>query len=330
MPQQDRSVEVAGDTFKHLETTKTIVMRFRNSDGTSYATPTVGHTYVAKVANKSGYIGDYPVTLSGSQVSISTADLTKLVPDDYSLEVWESYTDNEGKLQTTIYPSPGTRVYFQIESNIADTAGELIKQINIQDVVNGAVIAAGKNVVVDSTVTLAPGSQASVTETYKDGKNHFNFSIPRGDPGKDGNDGISPTIKVGKVTTGTPDQSVSFTNSGDEHNAVFDVVIPQGEKGKKGDTPTFEPGTVTKLAADATPTVTLTKTTTGYKINLGIPQGKDGYTPKRGTDYWTTDDQSTISSWITSAVKSSIDSMTQDVLAKTKQYVDDDILNGKW
>lgn len=332
MVQQDRSVEVTGDTFKHLETTKTIVMRFRNSDGTSYATPTVGHTYVAKVGNP-GYIRDYPVKISGSQISVSTADLTELTPGSYSLEIWEGYTDDEGKMQTTIYPSPGTCVHFQIESNIADTAGELIKQVNIQDIVNGAVIAAGKNVVIDSTVTLAPGSQASVTETYKDGKNHFGFAIPKGDPGKDGKDGkdgISPTIKVGKVTTGTPDKSASFVNSGDEHNAVFDVVIPQGEKGEKGDTPTFEPGTVTKLAADATPTVTLEKTDTGYKINLGIPQGKDGYTPQRGKDFWTTDDQSTISSWVTSAVKSSIDSMMPDVLTQMKKHVDDDILGGKW
>ena len=45
----------------------------------------------------------------------------------------------------------------------------------------------------------------------------------KGDQGDKGDKGDSATIQVGIVTTG---MEVSVTNTGDEHNAVFDFVLP--------------------------------------------------------------------------------------------------------
>ena len=82
-------------------------------------------------------------------------------------------------------------------------------------------------------------------------------------------------------------------------------------KGATGASPTFEVGTVSKLAPEATPVVKLDKTDTGYKISLGIPQGAMGPAPKKGIDYWNDKDK-------------------QDVYAEAKEYVDKAILEGKW
>ena len=51
---------------------------------------------------------------------------------------------------------------------------------------------------------------------------------PQGEPGKDG---AAATVTVGTVTTGEPDTPASVTNSGTEHAAVLDFVIPQGKQG---------------------------------------------------------------------------------------------------
>ena len=49
--------------------------------------------------------------------------------------------------------------------------------------------------------------------------------------GETGETGNAATIAVGNVTTVDPSDPATVTNSGDEHNAVFDFEIPQGEKG---------------------------------------------------------------------------------------------------
>ena len=59
-------------------------------------------------------------------------------------------------------------------------------------------------------------------------------------------------------------------------------VGPAGPKGNDGATPTFEVGTVTKLAPDAEPTVTLENVGSDlYMMDFGIPQGQPG-TPGGG------------------------------------------------
>jgi hypothetical protein len=50
--------------------------------------------------------------------------------------------------------------------------------------------------------------------------------------GETGEKGDAATIQVGTVTTVNPGDSANVVNSGDEHSAVFNFEIPQGEKGK--------------------------------------------------------------------------------------------------
>ena len=55
-----------------------------------------------------------------------------------------------------------------------------------------------------------------------------------GEAGATGVTGAAATLQVGSVTTGQPDEDAQVTNSGDENNAIFDFVIPQGRAGIPG------------------------------------------------------------------------------------------------
>lgn len=73
-----------------------------------------------------------------------------------------------------------------------------------------------------------------------------------------GEEGKAATIEVGTVTTGEAGTEVKITNSGNENAATFNFTIPRGEAGLKGE------------------------------------KGNDGYTPIKGTDYWTDSDKQEI------------------------------------
>lgn len=127
--------------------------------------------------------------------------------------------------------------------------------------------------------------------------------------------GISSIAKTG--TSGLVDTyKITLT---DGNSATFTVT--NGAKGATGATGatgknalSFKIGTVTTLAAGASATASASIDANGLvTLNLGIPKGNTGatgaagYTPVRGTDYWTAADIATI-----------------------KSYVDNAILNGTW
>ena len=139
------SVYVRGGTFKRGDTMRHVVISFQDEQG-CWVTPNPDHTFVAKVANTTGYIGDYPVTVIDSDFIISTKVFAKLPDDQYELEIWEIWpSDGDEEPDKTIYPTPETVAKFTIEANVTDKAGEVIKKIGFQDVVNAAVENAGLN-----------------------------------------------------------------------------------------------------------------------------------------------------------------------------------------
>lgn len=63
-----------------------------------------------------------------------------------------------------------------------------------------------------------------------------NIKGPQGDTGATGpkgDTGNAATVRAGSVTTVPYGQNARVTNSGDEHDAVFDFVIPQGRPGEQ-------------------------------------------------------------------------------------------------
>lgn len=63
-----------------------------------------------------------------------------------------------------------------------------------------------------------------------------NVKGPQGDTGATGpkgDTGNAATVRAGSVTTVPYGQNAKVTNSGDEHEAIFDFVIPQGRPGEQ-------------------------------------------------------------------------------------------------
>ena len=85
--------------------------------------------------------------------------------------------------------------------------------------------------------------------------------------------GLRSTIQIGTVTTGAETTPASITNSGDEHDAVFDFVIPQGVK---GDAASVRIGSVSTGTPDSQASVTNSGDGHNAVFNFSIPQGVQG------------------------------------------------------
>lgn len=117
---------------------------------------------------------------------------------------------------------------------------------------------AGKSATIKIGVVSAtePGGNPTVENVGSATDAVFNFTLPRGEAGPAGEqgligpegpqgepgrtgpqgaDGKAATVNIGSVTTGEPGTEASVSNSGTENAAVFDFVIPKGEKGDQGD-----------------------------------------------------------------------------------------------
>ena len=219
------SIYVRGGTFKRGDTMRHIVISFQDEQG-CWVTPNPDHTFVAKVANPTGYIGDYPVTVVDSDFIIPTKVFAKLPDDKYELEIWEIWpSEGDEEPDKTIYPTPETIVNFTIEANVTDKSGEVIKKIGFQDVVNAAVENAGLNLKIGNVSQTDVGTMPTVTQEYQDGKNIMSFTFPKP---------RAATVTIDKVNTVAPDQLASVTNIGTDTDAKFVINLPQGIQGVQG------------------------------------------------------------------------------------------------
>lgn len=232
MADNDEQYQAENTAFKHEDTTNMMKISFIGGNGYPIY-PVKSHKFIAKVATADGtYVGDYPCSAVGNQFQIKSADLKGLASGSYKLEVWETYTDDDGKDQTGIFPSPSAFVGFTINKNIEDTAWDLVKEISFQDIVDKAVISSGQHLVVAATNTLASDLPASVTQEFKDGKNQLTFNIPRGVKGDKGDQGIQGD----KGDTGEPGPVGPKGDKGDTGpQGPTGPVGPQGPTGPKGD-----------------------------------------------------------------------------------------------
>lgn len=189
-----------------------------------------------------------------------------------------------------------------------------------------------------TATTLEPGSEATVSKSGSDESPTFTFGIPKGatgeqgpkgdtgpqgetgpegpqgpkgdtgeqgqtgpagENGADGADGKSATITIYETITGEPGSNASVVNTGDELNAVLSFTIPRGAQGETG--------------------------LQGPPGQDGSP-GSDGYTPQKGIDYWTSQDQQDIKTSLEQWIQSH-GYLTSSALNgyATTAYVDDKI-----
>lgn len=142
-------------------------------------------------------------------------------------------------------------------------------------------------IAVGTVTTGNAGTPATVTNSGTSSAAIFDFSIPKGADGQDGQDGAAATISVGTVTTGAPGSSVSVTNSGTSSAAVLDFSIPQGvagANGQDGTAATISVGTVSTGAPGSSASVTNSGTSTAAVFDFSIPEGQPGADGQDGSD----------------------------------------------
>lgn len=86
---------------------------------------------------------------------------------------------------------------------------------------------------VGSVTTGEATTPASVVNVGTESAAVFDFVIPRGRDGLDG-EGIAATVEIGTVTTGAAGTDASVVNVGNEQRAVLNFVIPRGDPGEPG------------------------------------------------------------------------------------------------
>ena len=87
--------------------------------------------------------------------------------------------------------------------------------------------------------------------------------------------GVTPTLKIGSVSTGKAGSNAEASITGVAPNFDLNLTIPRGATGASGATPTIN-ATVTKGAAGSNPSVTQTTSGTTTTFNFTIPQGEKG------------------------------------------------------
>ena len=157
---------------------------------------------------------------------------------------------------------------------------------------------------VGSTSTGNAGTNASVTMTDNNNVYTLNFVIPKGEKGDTGAkgdagvkgqdgakgaDGITPTLKVGTVTTLAAGSNATVTMSKNNNEYTLNFGIPKGNKGDTGASggsgettvvnPTITIGTVTN---GDTASATITGDSPNYTLNLVLPKGDKGDTGAKG------------------------------------------------
>lgn len=158
---------------------------------------------------------------------------------------------------------------------------------------------------VGSTSTGNAGTNASVTMTDNNNVYTLNFVIPKGEKGDTGAkgdagvkgqdgakgaDGITPTLKVGTVTTLAAGSNATVTMSKNNNEYTLNFGIPKGNKGDTGASggsgettvvnPTITIGTVTN---GDTASATITGDSPNYTLNLVLPKGDKGAKGDAGT-----------------------------------------------
>lgn len=169
--------------FKHLDSAHQIKVYFKDGKG-KWLVPNSGHKFIAKIALDNDYLGTYPAEAKDNYFLISTKYFTALDPGIYKGEIWETFSDNDGTNKTAIYPSNGSFFNFVIEKNVQDDSNNLVRRLDIQDVINNSVIAAGQNLQVAGINLLPAGSKASISQEYIDGKNVLTFNLPISEKGE--------------------------------------------------------------------------------------------------------------------------------------------------
>lgn len=103
-----------------------------------------------------------------------------------------------------------------------------------------------------------------------------NVRGPKGEDGKPGEAGASPTVQVGALkVVQTPDDAYA-RNVGDEHAVVLELGLPGGRDGKDGKTPEVRVGKTDTVDPGSPARVSASTDASGVTLDFEVPRGADG------------------------------------------------------
>ena len=128
-------------------------------------------------------------------------------------------------------------------------------------------------IVIGTTTTTDPGSEANVTNVGTNENIILDFSIPTGATGD-----IGPTGPTGATGDIGPTGPTGATGDIGPTGATGDIgpTGPTGATGADAETPTLTIGTVTTGDPGTEATASITGTSPNFVLNLTIPQGPTG------------------------------------------------------
>lgn len=292
---------------------------------------------VVKMSNKTGYLKDVDCEVTDKAINVDSKQFKDLPSDYYYFEVW--VTDENGR--KSIYPDEGTKSIY-LANNIENVNGKVISTITIDEL---------RKQIASSAVQGPPGPAGPQGPQG-----------PKGDKGDKGDTGdVGPAGPKGDHGDTGP-----VGPQGPEGPAGPQGPIgPKGDKGDKGDTGATGPQGLQGVAGPQGPvgpvgpqgdhgsSIWAMKMSVGGNVSgrpitdlynasaTNLPAVNDLVVQPYGSVFSVTN---VIKDTTPGAADGggtfdlgpalfSIKSDTpseDDILAKTKQYVDDSILNGKW
>lgn len=168
------------------------------------------HSYKLKIKNNTGYLTEYDLEIKGNQLVLTTDKLKDFTPDDYEVEVWDSYKDKD-----SIYPDEdyGT---FKIDKNVAEVDGKTIPVITIEEFEKR----------IDEAIKNAKGDKGEKGEKGDKGD-----TGERGADGKDGRDGVNGKDGI----NGTNGRNGIDGKNGQDGKSAYQIWLDLGNSGTEQD-----------------------------------------------------------------------------------------------
>lgn len=253
---------------------------------------------VVKMSNKTGYLKDVDCEVTDKAINVDSKQFKDLPSDYYYFEVW--VTDENGR--KSIYPDDGTKSIY-LANNIENVNGKVISTITIDEL---------RKQIASSAVQGPKGDKGDKGDTGDVGP-----AGPKGDKGDKGDTGA--TGPQGLQGVAGPQGPVGPVGpQGDHGSSIWAMKMTAGGNvsgryitdlynASATNLPAVNDLVVQPYGSVFSVTNVIKDTTTGA--------ADGGGTFDLGPALF--------------SIKSDTPS-EDDILAKTKQYVDDSILNGKW
>ena len=183
-------------------------------------------------------VGTVAASEPGSEPQVKNSGTENAAVFDFVLPTGQTGPTGQAatiEVESTVTGEPGTQASVE---NVGTTGAAKLKFTIPRG--NTGQNAVTPTLAAGNVETWEPAQPATASVTGEGPAYQINLGIPRGQtgaqgtPGQNGQDGQTPTIAVGTVTTLDPGQDATAEIAGETPNLVLSLGIPQGQPGQDG------------------------------------------------------------------------------------------------